>query len=619
MKKALLISLSLIGGISILLFGLWAFLNSSFLGDKLAEKTYELTGSRLEFKNKPKISFFPLSLSVRDISWQSREKEPVYKFSAAFLRININFWSLLNEQVHIKEIFIAEANLQIDTQKTSPKKSIQKKEIRYSKSLWEKWPFMLDRLVLQNATFNYSDPNQNILLSQMNLSAGHFGLRQETDLKCDFLFSQTFLEEAKKPSEIAGNAAIRTKLRYYAPNLTFRQTALTFTATKNPFLGWLSPISLESEGAYNLEEDALRLSSFQLKSTPCQIMLKGDYSASEQSFLGNISLDFNLARQGGHIEQDSELANYDIVLASPVQIRAGHILLPDIAITSGNSKGSGKLECRLPAKAEETLTLFGNLAFGKINIPIRLKTGLTNSNPDGQVEYKKVSGKIVWPDLNLAFSANELEYDRFSSTNLGFQLKGQNGIYDLENLHFNWASGESAGSGCLNLQDKLLILHTSGKKVDLGRALWEMGLDGFEGGIANYESHLALSGLDLPSIKRSLTGELSFEAQNVKIAILEDITHFLSRFSSQASRLPNGLDLFSLKAKALNGNITMDPILLRSKGISASAKGEINLVKDKINAQLDLKAFGINFPISVNGNMSHLSWRIEPTWLKKLW
>lgn len=619
MKKVFYVSGICLGVILLSGFALWQFVNSSWLGNFMAEKAFRLTGARLEFRENPKITLFPASLRIRDVAWQSPDTNPQLTFSARELRVSFDLLSIFQEQMRIREIFLNEPWLTIkeDAQK-SENSSAKGSHAKSKGHVSEKFSVQLDRLMLMQGGLLYKSPDHALWLNQLNLSAENIGPRLETDLKCDFQcgYGEKPVEEAS--SYLAGNMAVRTKVRYYAPSLTFRQTALTFTATRNDVAIDLSPVWLDGEGAYNFEDHSLRLTSSLLKTRIFQFMLKGEYISREKGFSGHASLDFPQTPPETDTSPDIKQKIYNIILASPVSYDGKVVSFPDIAISSGDSKGSGKLAIELPRKNAK-MKISGTLAFGNLELLQGRERAKKVQKAPGTQNTDKGEEKFSWPDMDLSMSAKTLKYARLAAENISVQLLGDAGVYDLKNLKFAWANGTAEGSGKLHVADRLVRLKTSGKKINIGQALWETGLAGFSGGVADYEADLASSGFTLQSIRQSLTGNFNFKSRNVKIALLEEMAKFVSRFSSETALIPKGIDNFSVQATADMGKISLESINLSSEKLKAKAKGQIDLWNDSVSAELDLDIFGMQLPVDIDGTLSGLSWRIEPAWLKRFW
>lgn len=617
MKKILTILACTAMVLTLLLFGSWFYLNSSFFADLLAQKCQDLSGSSLKFKKNPKITLFPATLSMEDIIWQSDKKDLEINFSARFLRISISLSSLLNDQVYIPEIFASNASLEIKNKnQNSPPPTQDQAEDKKNNSQIEKFPLLLNRIVLQNSSFSYTGLDQALSLSRINLSAEHFGPRQETDVKCDFFISWGSSESEESNKDLAGNVAIRTKLRYYAPNLTFRQTALTYTSTSGQFLTSLSPIAMEAEGSLNLNDLSIHLGNSLLKTLNCQLSLKGDYRSLENTFNAYISLDYNPMPTHPKLEAAKLPSNYNVVMAGPVLYKDNIIDFPDIAISSGASKGSGKIKY-IFASPGQAPKLQGKLDSCILNLYKKKKDEKIPTKTQVVRKKKNSNQGFSWPDIDIAFSAPAINYDKFSCQDIQFQLQGSSGKYDLKNLNFLWASGRAQGSAQINVPHQILMLKTTGTDINIGKALWELGIDGFQNGMASFEANLAFSGFEGLSMKKSLAGNFSFNAQHVKVSLLEEMSKFLTRFSPKTALLPDGIDDFTVKAHAENGKINLDPLLFESKALKAVAHGKIDLLTDRLDAQLSLNVFGMNLPIAIDGKLSKLSWHIEPTWFKR--
>ena len=615
MKKAILIAACAIFLASALLWGAWRWLNGPFLAKLLAGKSQALTGSPILLKGDPKLDFFPASITLSGVSWRSPGSDPACEFSANRLRADFEPLSLFDDQIHITRLAAISPRLKLNLAagRQLPHFGEEKPAGKGQGGSAEKMPILLDRLLIQNGEVSFEDDDLALRLGQLNLAADGFGPRRETDLKCDFSIS------AGKPGEaadLAGNLALRAKPRLYQGNLTFRQASLSFTATEGKALMALSPIALELEGSFNLEEQALRLTGARASAGSARLLLAGDYLARERSFDGHASLTLGAPEEAEADAPEAPGSGYGVAFAGPARLRGESLSFPDLAISSGGSKGSGKLDCRLPGNGRPA-RIAGELAFGRLILPIVEGKGKGRAAPDGGGARAK--GKAPWPELDLAFSASALEIGGFKSRDASFQLSGSEGRYALDGLRFIWAGGQAGGSGKVDLNDKLVMLKTKGEKLNLGEALLELGVKGFEGGLASYDAALAATGFDLRSIKSSLAGDFSFEARDVKIRVLEDMSRFLSRFSPGQRLVPKGLNLFSVSARGANGLLEIGPVFIKSDAYSAQASGKLSLPKDSVDAQVDLKAFGMSLPVQISGALSDLSWRIEPEWLKKLW
>lgn len=531
-------------------------------------------------------------------------------FTAREARIALFPLELLHDQLHIREIYLDEPTLEIKVIAAS--EDAQRKIGRdNTASSADKFSLVLDRLMLREGKFIFKKGNQILYLSQLNASADHIGSRQETDLKCDFLGSFGNLLADKLSPVIAGNMAIRTKIRYYAPNLTFRKTAITVTATENPTAIWLSPLTAEMEGVLNTDTLSLRLTTSTFKSSVCALNLDGEYNGLDKSFRGLGSLSFFQEDPA----RDEDFHKYDLVLASPVNMEKYKISFPDIAISSGSSRGSGQLELRL-AQNDENMKLEGNLAFGALSIPVKKEKGRTKSKP--QPTHDDAKKKMLWPEVNISISAHELYYDRFSFSKINFQFLGSGGVYDLRDLIFDWANGTASGKGHINFTEKLVQLKTDGKNIEIGKALGELGISGFQGGQADYDANLAAIGFNMQNIKESLTGDFNFKSRNVKISLLEEIGGFVSRFNIKGLLIPKAIDNFNLNAHAENGKINLDASANATDRLKATLKGDVLLATDAVSAQINLDILGMALPVGIDGTLSDISWRIEPAWLKGL-
>lgn len=606
MKKALIITLSAAVAIALAAACGWLFLNSSFIGGALERQSAKITGSPLKFSGNPEISLFPASITLRGVSWQSPGKEPLYKFSAGFIRASFDLFSFFHKQIHIKEIFAIDASLEINGDAPSPPAASGHEPDGVQEADSGRMSFLVDRVVARDGAFSYFYSGQAIQLSRINLSAEGFGPRREADVKCDF-----FTNSLIAGSAVTGNMAIRTKLRYYRPNLTFRNMAVTFTAMENPAFIFLSPLSLEGEGALNMDNLFVRVTASQIKTAIGQFIIKGEYDNTDESFSGHVSWDFNMASPRAPA---SDLEKYGMVLASPVQYEGRVLSFPDIAISAGPSKGSGELRLAFPP-GNAPNKISGKLALGVVNLPVKKESGETRARRSRD----RGGAAASWPDLDLSLTAAGIHYGNFACKDLQFALTGESGVYKVKDLRFSWASGEAEGSGSADLPNKTVTLATSGKNIDIGEALMELGVDGFRGGTADFDSTLVLAGLDWKNIKRNLSGDINFTARDVRVSLMERIVKFISRFSSSAGALPEGIDVFSVKARAEKGLLKIEPALLKSRLLAAEANGEINLERETMKAELNLRIFGMAFPIALSGRLSDLSWRIEPSWLKKIW
>lgn len=173
-----------------------------------------------------------------------------------------------------------------------PANAAGKKDAGAAEAPSDALPVELSRLVMRQGEVIYGDAQGNsVHIKDLNLSVENLRRREEAALQCDFAFDLDRGEKHGASGKLAGTLALSAKLRYYAPDLTFRRISLTFTPLSGMLPKEAGPVQLACEGALNLQNLALRLAKARLSLPQATLNLNGEATLAPLVFKGRADLE----------------------------------------------------------------------------------------------------------------------------------------------------------------------------------------------------------------------------------------------------------------------------------------------------------------------------------------
>lgn len=609
MKRTLIWSLGIF--IALVCAG-WAtlhYLEKGYIAERVSAAAAKATGSPIVFAGVPSISVFPPSLKFGHISWKSAGYNPVLSFSADGGLVELDTAKLFSGKMEIREISLDKPVLEI-----SEAESAAGKARSGPKNALAHPALDLGRLVARGGEIIYSDPEANVTLKNINFSGENLRKRQEMDIKCDFVVNvENNPQSSTEEHLFAGNMAFRGKIRYYEPNLTFRHSSVTFTATDSRLVRTLSPMRLALEGGINLSNGHLLLQNANFAAPQGTIELKGEGNISERAFTGDGHLETSLAKLAAYLDlREDSVASPEMdafILAGSVNLRDGLLALDDLAIKLGNGSGTGKLSVKFP-EGDSPAAIEGHLDIGKVAINTFSFASAPGSAPKPKARVQ--AAKPAYPFLNCRVDISGLNIKKVNISNLGFLLHGERGVYRFDDFTFSVAQGGVLAFAEANLSTNEMSLRANGQDVNLGIALNEMGFDGLESGRTTFEADIHATGEDLDAIKRSLSGKGQLESRGLKIAALNSITNILQLFGGKNVDFGDSLTFFSALFSAQNGHVRFSPITATSRGISLEGGALVNLSDSYLDGTANIKAMGLELPVTFAGPFSDIKFGVNP-------
>lgn len=608
MKKALLLVfllalLALAAALAWLRYG-----SGGYIAGKIVEYSRQYTGSAIEMQHEPLVRLFPPGLFLEGIAWESADKKS--RFDARSLSIAPNAQALLSGRISLEEVILEGPVLKMDL-RSSPDKPTQKSEKEAKNNRGEAargLPFEIGRFIVQKGRLDLLAPASQIRLDELNLSAMNLRGRQDARLSGDFVLEVSRTEAGRELEDFAGNLAFRATARYYEPNLTVRQAAITYTATRGALLEWLSPLRLALDGALNLDSQELNVTQAALSAAQGRFSFHGNVNLPQKSAVGQCTLALDMPKILGQTVPAAVEDENQIVIDSPAQFSESALSLNEIAIKSRLSEGSGKLLFHFPDE-NNAASIEGALSFRHL----ALLFGKTEKRGGQPVKTKMDSSAGappfgLFPDIDLRLEADDFQYASFRAKKLRATVQGAAGDYRLRNGAMQWADGDIEATASCNFADNLYSVQAKGSRINAGLALRESGFKGFDGGLADFQANLSTSGLDLESLRSTLAGSASFTARDVKINLLRRLAEFLPSGARQA--LPDAVRLFMADMRANNGELLIEPVKLEAKSLEASGSAGYMPASGKIDGKLQLKFGSISLPLLFSGSVDDISWKL---------
>lgn len=234
MKKFLLWICAIAAALCLALYICGQIVTGDYAAEKLASA---LPAPAPRFQKAPVFTFFPPKLAFGRVEWRGRIGGMRVDFRAAGGELEGGFFSLLFGKPELGALSLYKPVLSL-----APEPGAASSHTGAFSGF--------SRLLVQDGLVEIKAGGESLALARLRLSAQNLRPRQECEAQCDFILEH---------SGVSGNFAFRGAARYYAPNITFRDAALSFTATEPPELSRLSPMQCQFDGALDLEGERLRI------------------------------------------------------------------------------------------------------------------------------------------------------------------------------------------------------------------------------------------------------------------------------------------------------------------------------------------------------------------------
>lgn len=655
MKKILIISASFLVLLACAFFGAWHWLNARISPAYIANLTQKTLGSPLKIADEPKISFFPLALSLNSANFDYTYDDLKITLAVEACNIKLAILPLLNGNVEIEEVFlekpVAEAAYFVGRDQTkaenpdvkhdafnnanqSPAKNVPDNTVNQNNqpgAAQAQTNIPVKRLIAKNGNFIFNNNINKFKLENINFIAENLDKKNTWNIKSDFGI-QIFSAAAGQGENriLDGNLAFKTNLHYYRPTLTFRQGQITFTAKtdKTSF----TPLSVAFDGAlnYSLQEYNISNANITIPQGSINLTGKGNYNSFSGRSASELSLPALLRLAGVN---PANIQNNFIFMEGRLELNNKNFSYNDVVIKCAGTDGSGQLYGWF-AQNNNPANINANLSLGDININ-KFLTESANSashppkpavisqmekNRRGSINKTKNAGNVSEkksenkPEnataINYAIDCKikSIRWDKILTEKLNFKITCRENLIDLNNLTFEWAQGHVRGNGEANLTLWQYKLDLAGEKLILGNILSQLGENNIKGGATNFSGHLEANGDSLNELLETIAGNLQINCQNAQIPALEEIARMLPIPGGSKFVFPHLVNNLNIQCAATKGIAACKPLSFTAGSLRGSGNGIINIPDNRIDGNLILSTLGVNLPVNFNGNFKDLSW-----------
>ncbi|MBD5646229.1 MAG: AsmA family protein [Desulfovibrio sp.] len=641
MKRVLFIILGLV----VLLGAAGAFflsrLDADFIVRRIAEATERATGAPLTLETAPSLSLLPPGVRFGAARWHGEPGGNAVAVSLQGGMARLELAPLFSGNIVISEIRLErpEADIRLAPAKapehvgdapasTAPAAPDAGKAAR--KAPDDALPFELGRLTVTQGALTLTDGGRVTRVSGFNLSLENLRRREETSVQGDMVLD---LAEQGAP-ELSGNLAFKGSLRYYAPNLTFRQVSLAFTPLAGLIPRELAPLQLTGEGALDLASLRLNLAEARLTTPQARLTVQGEGTLAPPAFAGGVQF-------SGEVPALAALAGLSAPKGAGDSVEAALRLDfsgNSLRLTGLDARGAGlalggDLAVTLPTAAEAAPAVRGSLRLGDVDLapwlagekaatPAGAKAAPGaapgNKKPPAPGAGVKQSRSGL-PVLDLRLSIAALRYGALGLTDLTTRLTGRAGRYSLEDLSTRLTTGGSLkGTLTADLAAAAYRVKATGTGVDIGPLCAALGKAGLAGGTAAFSADLSASGANSRALLASLDGAGTLEARDLSAPALRDAAALLKGLPLRGLSIPERISAVSAPFTARRGEITARPVTLTAAGLSARGEAAASLTREYLEGSATVSAAGLNIPLTFKGPFGDISVSVDPKFALEL-
>ena len=661
MKRAL----AWIIGIIILVGALGAFaltrIDTRYVVDKIAEATASATGTPLLFEDAPSLSLLPPGVAFGKASWGSPDSGTGMAVSLKGGMAQLELSPLLSGQIVIHEIRLDSPVLEIHQPKqmadsleaVSPAGSAPPEAPGSSatqpprKAPDDTLPVELKKLTISQGAVLFVDADGTRLsLDKIDLSVENLRRREEAALQCSLAIDW---RDADTAPLLTGQLTASALLRYYMPNLTFRQVALQLEPRAGLIPAQAGPLQLTCEGAIDLQNLGLRLASARLALAQGSLTLEGQGALQPPAFTGKIALDAAPRKLAALAGVGLKPAAKDrLTINGALEWAGTDVHLRQLRLQMDDTPATADCSLRLGSPLGLTLALqSGQIDLDNwLPLPQKATTGHTAAKPSDKKAGKGATAKTDktalrpadMPSLDLRASASGIRHGKLLLKDVAVILKGEKGRYDLSRAAARLDSGGSlSATGAANVPGKTYALKAKGSNIQLGPLLEALGqgrpMEGLalldadliqlgpllealgQGrpmeGLALLDADLTTSGDTVTAVQAGLNGTGLVEIHDMRVQALRDLSGGVPDLAAKGS-IPDTFDVVRVPFVAKNGEITARPVTVTSSKLNAQGQAHISLPRQHLDASAQVRTLGMNIPVVAHGPFSDISCGLDP-------
>ena len=642
MKRVLIIIL----GVVVLLGAAGAFflarVDAGFIVRRIAEATERATGAPLTLEAAPQLSLLPPGVRFGAARWRGEPGGNAVDVSLQGGMARLELGPLLSGNIVISELRLdrPEADIRLIPAEKSgaPAQSAPQgpdagKAGR--KAPDDAPPFELGRLTVTQGALSLTDGDRVTRVSGFNLALENLRRREEASIRGDMVLE---LAERGAP-QLEGNLAFQGSLRYYAPNLTFRQVSLAFTPLAGLVPRDLAPLQLTGEGALDLASLRLNLAQARLTTPQARLTLQGEGTLAPPAFAGSARINGQAAALAALVGASAPKGAGDSVEAAlHLDFSGNSLRLAGLRAQGAGLTLDGDLAVTLTAGAERAPAVRGSLRLGAVDLAPWLAGETAAGTAPAQAPAAKgaaeagkkapapaagrkeaLAGVAGLPALDLRLSMAALRYGALGLADLTTRITGSAGRYSLEGLSTRQTTGGTLkGALAADLAQSAYSVKATGAGVDIGPLCAAAGKPGLAGGTASFSVDLHAKGADSRALLATLDGGGTLEARDLSAPTLRDAAAALKALPLRGLSIPDRIDTASAPFTARRGEITARPVTLTAGGLSARGEAHVSLPREYLEGTVTVAAVGLNIPLRFKGPFDDISVSVDPKFALEL-
>ena len=630
MKRVLLILL----GAVLLLGAAGAFclsrMDAGFVVERIAEVTERATGAPLLLEAPPHLTLLPPGIRFGQARWQGTLGGNALEVSLHGGMARLELAPLFSGNIVISELRLdrPEADIRLGPPGGDPGAAgtPDKAPDAARKAPDDALPFELARLTVSQGSLRITDGARRAAISGFNLALENLRRREEASVQGDLVLavSEAAPATADAAPLLEGNLAFKGGLRYYAPNLTFRQLSLVFTPLGGVIPRGLAPLQLTGEGALDLASLEFRLGAARLSAPQARLTLQGQGALAPPAFAGDAQLT-------GSVEKLAALAGLALPGAGAdsldLRCRLGltrqGLRLTGIGGAAAGVSLDGALALELPAARGAAPALSGSLRLGALALdrwlgaapPREAQAPAPQAAPrPAQAAPAAAASPLPALDLRLAIAA--LRHGAFALQDVSLHLTGAAGRYALRDLGAKLPGGGALG-GALTLDRDAgaWTLAASGREINIGALCAAAGKPGLASGRGAFNARLRAAGTDSRALLASLEGDGVLEAHDLASPALHGAVAALKALPLRGLAIPDRIDSVAAPFTASGGEITARPVTILAGGLSARGEARVSLPREYLEGSATVAAAGLTIPLDFKGPFGDIAVSVDPKFL----
>lgn len=631
-------------------------IDADFIVKRIADATQGATGAPLRLDAPPRISLLPPGIRFGGARWSGTIDGAAVSVSLQGGMAQLELAPLFSGNLVLGELQLdrPEAEIRLpapgggtDAAPRRDPRATQRAEARTAPD--DALPLELRRLTVTQGALRLDDGRQETRVSGFNLSLGNLRRREEVEIQGDLVLE--ILERRGTPPAgtaspaaagrtradaaplLAGNLAFKAALRYYAPNLTFRQTSLAFTPLKGALPRELAPLQLTCEGALDLGSLNLRLAHARLSTPQARLTLNGQGPLAPPAFTGAAQLGGSprkLAALAGASLPEGDADSLDI--RCRVEYSGTTLRLADLSGQAAGVRLGGDLALDLPGGENTAPSVRGALNLGTLALDALLPTGGTApaarhsaAAPAAQRQTAQGGAPAAarnaagLPALDLRLAIAGLRHGAFGLKDITMLVTGKAGRYALKDLSAQLAGGgRLRGTFTADMIARAYTVAADGAGVDIGALCAAAGKAGVAGGSAAFTVRLRTAGADSRAMLAALDGEGVLEARGLTTPALREAAQTLRKLPLGSIAVPERIDTARVPFTARKGEITARPVTVAASGLSARGDLRASLPREFLEGSATVTTAGLNIPLTFKGPFSDVSVGVDPKFALEL-